>query len=66
MAISEHVMSLPSLCVADGLKCCVFILSQESTKKILFSAELKLNQTRGKKCTLSLLNNKLNYVKQNV
>lgn len=55
MAISEHVMFLPSLCAADGLKCCVFILSQESTKKILFSAELKLNQTWGKKSVMHSL-----------
>lgn len=41
-AISEHVIFLPSLCAADGLKDCVFILSQKSAKKTLFSAELKL------------------------
>lgn len=40
--ISEHVIFLPSLCAADGLKDCVFILSQKSAKKTLFSAELKL------------------------
>lgn len=41
-AISQHVIFLPSLCAADGLNDCVFILSRKSAKKTLFSAELKL------------------------